>query len=182
MAINNREVAARNAEKSTRNVPDGCQLWTRTQFNAPSAGDQDHDGDADAVDGWKSEPVSARHHDRNAPRGVPVAWAGGSRGHGHRAISLGGGKIRTTDGAGRGVVATHDIDWPEREWGLTYLGWSETIDGFRIPVPPKTRGPLVDSAIGKLVKAQANTKSPRRRKVLTHSINALRKLKRYAKP
>jgi hypothetical protein len=181
MSINNRERAARLAEASTHNVPDGCQLWTRTQFNAPSAGDQDHDGDADAVDGWKSEPVSARHHDRTPPRGVPVAWGGGSHGHGHRAISLGGGKIRTTDGAGRGVVATRNLDWPEREWGLAYLGWSETIDGHKIPVPVMTRGTLVDRSIASLTKAHAKAKSKRRRRLIASSIAALKKIQRSSK-
>lgn len=131
--VNSRSVAAKKARASTRNVPGTCQLWTRTQFDAPSAGDRDRDGDADAVDGWKSEPESARHKDRNAPLGTPVAWSGGRNGFGHRAISLGNGQIRTTDGNGEGVVATRDLGWVERTWGLTYLGWSDTITGIQIP-------------------------------------------------
>lgn len=134
-----REQAARNAEASKTNVPGTCQLWTRTQFGAASAGDQDRDGDADAVDGWKSEPISARHTDRNPPRGVPVAFSGGSRGYGHRAVSLGGGKIRSTDmtatGYAPGVVGTTTIAQIERSMGVTYTGWSETISGNPIPNP-----------------------------------------------
>jgi hypothetical protein len=118
-----------------------CQSWTRTIFGAPSVGDVDHDRDADAVDGWKSEPTSKRHTDRHPPRGVPVAWGGGSHGNGHRAVSLGNGKIRSTDAGGRGRVATVDLDWPEKAWGLTYLGWSETISGLEIPVPEKPKPP-----------------------------------------
>lgn len=139
MTVRSRESAVRHALASHTNVPGTCQLWTRTQFDAPSAGDQDRDGDADAVDGWKSEPASKKHKDRNPPRGVPVAWGGGSHGFGHRAISLGNGRIRSTDAGGSGVVATVDFDFPEKQWGLKYLGWSETIDGKAIPLSAKKK-------------------------------------------
>lgn len=150
MAINNREVAARKAEASTSNSPGTCQLWTRTQFNAPSAGDVDHDGDSDAIDGWKSEPTTHRHTDRNPPRGVPIAFKNKSgTGHGHRAISLGGGKVRSTDMSGNtykpGTVGTTTIAALESAMGLDYLGWSDTIDGEPIPLP--TRGKTIDAAI-----------------------------------
>jgi hypothetical protein len=126
-----REEGARRAEASTTNTPGMCQAWTHDIFEAPAVGDVDHDGDADAVDGWESEPVSARHPgDRHPPRGVPVAYSGGN---GHRAVSIGGGKIRTTDGNGNGHVATRDLDWPEKTWGKKYLGWTETISGLKIP-------------------------------------------------
>lgn len=135
--IATRAQAAKRAEASTANVPGTCQLWTRTQYGAPSAGDRDRDGDADAVDGWQSEPTAARHAgDRNPPRGVPVAFSGGSRGYGHRAISLGDGKIRSTDmtatGYKAGVVGTTTISQIERSMGVSYLGWSETITGLEI--------------------------------------------------
>lgn len=135
--VRNREEAAQAAENTHRNEPGMCQSVTRSWLLGSSAGDRDHDGDADAVDGWLSEPQQGRHAgDRNPPRGVPVSWSGGSHGHGHRALSLGNGKIRTTDGNGEGVVATQDLNWPERAWGLHYLGWSETITGVAIPLPP----------------------------------------------
>lgn len=145
--VYNREEAAKRAEASTTNTPSYCQLWTRTMFGAPSVGDVDRDGDADAVDGWNFE---RKKHigDRNPPRGVPVAWKGGSKGHGHRAVSLGGGKIRSTDAGGLGKVATVDLSWVEKTWGMTYLGWSEDISGIIIPLPPKTsRGIHIDAAI-----------------------------------
>lgn len=142
--VHNREQAAQSAEKSNTNVPGTCQLWTRNRFLAPSAGDRDGDGDADAVDGWKSEPVSARHEgDKNPPRGVPVAWSGGSSGFGHRAVSLGGGKIRSTDMSDtggryqKGNVGTATIDQITNAMNITYLGWTETITGQRIPLAPK---------------------------------------------
>lgn len=154
----NREEAAQAAERTTRNVPGTCQLVTRGWFDAPSVGDFDGDGAADAEDGWKSEPPSARHSDRNPPRGVPVSWVGGRNDFGHRAISLGNGKIRSTDAGGSGRVATVDLAWVERNWGLTYVGWSETIDGIKIPLPPptgpKTRGENIDAALKRLARAE----------------------------
>ena len=185
-----REDAAQRAEASTTNVPGTCQLWTRTQFGAPSAGDRDQDGDADAVDGWASEPVSARHSDRNPPRGVPVAFSGGSRGFGHRAISLGGGRIRSTDMTATaykaGVVGTTTIEQIERSMGVTYLGWSETITGLPIPLPPKpkpprepkSRGKRIDSAVDDLRQARKNAKGkPRRQGRIKAALAALAKIR-----
>lgn len=124
------------------NVPDTCQLWTREIFGAPSVGDFDGDGAADAEDGWKSEPPKFKHAgDRNPPAGVPVSYGGGSRDNGHRAISLGNGMIRSTDAGGHGKVATVPLDWPEKAWGLTYLGWSDTCDGWLVPNPVSPRPP-----------------------------------------
>lgn len=133
--VNTREQAAKTAEADHTNVPGMCQQQTRYWFNAPSSGDQNSDGDADALDGWADEPAWARHPgDRNPPRGVPLSWAGG---HGHRAISLGNRRVRSTDVPRAGVVGTVDIDWFERNWGKVYLGWSETISGIKIPLGTK---------------------------------------------
>lgn len=134
--IRNREEAAKLAESIVHNIPNGCQAWVRGLYLAPSVGDVDGDGSSDAEDGWKSEPFDHRHGDRNPPRGVPVAYLGGSKDNGHRAVSLGNGMIRTTDGNGLGNVATRRLDWPETEWGLVYVGWSNTISGQLIPMPP----------------------------------------------
>lgn len=164
--------AVQNAKTTRTNRPGMCQAVTRGWLGGPSAGDVDHDGDADAVDGWKSEPASKRHTDKNPPAGAPVAWSGGSGGFGHRALSLGNGQIRSTDAGGRGVVATKPIDWFEQNWHLHYLGWSETISGQPIPglkvparpVParkPKTRGKAVDAAIKSLRTAKATKGSQR---------------------
>jgi GH25 family lysozyme M1 (1,4-beta-N-acetylmuramidase) len=133
------ESAARRAEAKKTNVPNTCQNVTWNYYDSHAVGDFDGDGSADAEDGWKSEPASARHTDRNPPRGKPVSYGGGSHDNGHRAISLGNGKIRTTDFRvvnGVGMMGTVDLDWPEKTWGLTYLGWSDTIDGELIPPAP----------------------------------------------
>jgi len=177
--VQNREQAAQSAEKSSTNVPGTCQLWTRNRYLAPSAGDRDGDGDADAVDGWKSEPVSARHTDRNPPRGVPVAFSGGSHGFGHRAISLGGGKIRSTDMSDDGLryqpgnVGTTTIANIERQMNQKYTGWSETITGLRIPLAP-TKKP--DAKPAPAPKPKVPTRVSKARDLLEKAmINANRK-------
>lgn len=160
--MRNREEAVQAALADKTNTPRFCQLVTRTWFDAPSAGDVDGDGAADAEDGWKREPASARHFDRNPPRGVPVTWLGGSNDNGHRAISLGNGLIRSTDAAGTGKIGTVQLSWVENNWGMAYAGWSTTMNGFEIPLTPeidpkpkpKPKPPtLVEKARKKLVEA-----------------------------
>lgn len=155
MAIRTSNQAIDAALKDTKNKPGTCQMTVRNWFNAPSAGDRDGDGDADAVDGWLSEPKTARHPgDRNPPPGRPLAFSGGSKGYGHRALSLPGGKIRSTDMDGdrykSGVVGTvSSIKALEKAMGIKYLGWSETITRHKIhdspvakPKPPKEVPPV----------------------------------------
>lgn len=140
MVYNREEVAQRAEAAAGRpNTPGMCQAWTRGIIGVHAVGDVDGDGDADAVDGWKSEPAALRKSDRNPPRGVPVAWSGGSRGFGHRAVSLGNGMIASTDANGTGRVGIVPLSWVEKTWGMTYLGWTPTMSGISIPMPPVAR-------------------------------------------
>ena len=139
-----REAAARVSLEQNFNTPGMCQLVTRTWLDAPSVGDVDRDGMPDAEDGWRAEPLKWRHPgDRMAPLGTPVSWTGGSRDAGHRALSLGVPKgasecrIRSTDAGGSGRVATVTLSWVEKNWGLTYVGWSESMSGILIPKAEK---------------------------------------------
>lgn len=152
--MRNREEGARVAEADNFNTPGFCQFQTREWLDAPSAGDFDGDGAADAEDGWKREPASAKRFDRRPPRGVPVTWLGGSKDNGHRALSLGGGKIRSTDAAGLGHVATVDLDWVERNWGLAYAGWSTTMNGVPIPLPPAPEPPKPEPKPSRVARAR----------------------------
>lgn len=143
MTIRTPEQAVAAADAQTRNVPGTCQKVTRGWFNAPSVGDVDGDGDADAVDGWASEPTDARHPgDRLPPFGAPLAFSGGSKGYGHRCIYK-NILARSTDMSnGRytsGVTGNASIEQIEASMGVHYLGWSETIDGY--PIPGLTRKP-----------------------------------------
>lgn len=135
--VRSREEAMEASLRTTRNTPNTCQLMTRGWFGSASVGDVDGDGDADAVDGWKSEPESSKHRgDRNPPPGVPLAFSGGSKGFGHRCISH-KGIARSTDmlegrySSGNTGFAT--IEQIERSMGVRYEGWSETIGGVPIP-------------------------------------------------
>ena len=179
MTIRNRDEAVAEAKKTKTNVPGTCQKVTRGWFNAPSAGDQDGDGDTDAVDGWKSEPIDARFYTRKPASGFPVAFKGGSKGYGHRAISVGDGMCISTDmHNGRyapGITGYATIEQIERAMGVQYLGASRTIDGYPIPAPPIdfTRGKNVDHAIDDL-KAAKKQAGPVRKARLKGLIKAIR--------
>jgi len=189
--MRDREQAALAAEATVTNIPGYCQLQTRLWFDAPSAGDFDDDGAADAEDGWKIEPAKYKHPgDRNPPRGTPVSFLGGRNDNGHRAISL-GGSYRSTDfntatqSYQAGVVGTaHSIEALERAMGVTYAGWSETMDGVLIPLPPaeQTRGPRVDNAIDSLKEARDVAKNgSKRESILKKAIRTLRGLTTWDK-
>lgn len=121
------EVGARNAENDRTNDPGYCQQQTR-MWSGISA------RYGDAATAWRN--TNDRHPgDRtNIPRGAHVFWTGGSKGYGHVAMSLGGGKIRSTDAGGRGRVATVDLGWFDRNWpSLRYAGWAWDNNEQTIP-------------------------------------------------
>lgn len=194
MTIRTRGEAIDTALAQQTNTPGFCQANVDKWFNAPAVGDVDHDGDADAVDGWESEPKAYRHPgDRNPPFGVPLSFRGGSHGFGHRALSLiNNGRIRSTDmhnnsySAGvtstvTGPTTSAAIGILEQVMGVVYTGWSETISGQLIPgfeqqnrtdPKPQTRGFRVDRSLRRLRIAQAHAK-PARAKLLGAAIKAL---------
>lgn len=62
------------------------------------------------------------HTDRHPPRGAWVWWT--SPTHGHVCLSLGDGKILSTDVAGPATTGVVGIGYPETRWAHTYAGWS----------------------------------------------------------
>jgi hypothetical protein len=133
-----REEAVKSALASFVNTPRFCARWTRSQYGVVAQGDFDRDGAADAEDMWKA--ASLRHPgDLEPPAGVPVYYGGGSQDNGHVAVSLGGGMIRSTDARGAGRVGTVPLDFPTREWGMPYLGWSGDLYGHGIFSEEATR-------------------------------------------
>jgi hypothetical protein len=42
--------------------------------------------------------------------------------------------MRGTDMPSTGDVSESDIDWPVRNWGQTYLGWTEDLNGVDLPL------------------------------------------------
>lgn len=178
MTIRNYEQAAVVAEHTFTNHVGWCQLVTRGYYEAPSVGDLDGDGAADAEDGAKSEPIRFRHSDRTGRRGAPASFFGGSDDNGHRAIFIHPGIIRSTDFNGHtkryqpGVVGNGTVSEIEAAMGVTYAFWSETISGQKIPKPRVlTRGWRVNRA-QRLIE-HANRKPNTRRAGLLKRIASL---------
>jgi hypothetical protein len=75
---------------------------------------------------------------------------------GHVALSLGGGKIRSTDWPSKGKVGTTTIATLNRTWTKQrYRGWSEDINGVRLPMTPgaPTKVPPPKVSLSKVVQA-----------------------------
>lgn len=119
-------------------IPGGagwCKRETRSAYDVPS------DGSSDATEAWGR--TRFRHTNGTTPPfGAVCWWTGGRNNHGHVAISLGDGRIRSTDLPRSGRWGTVSRQDPARLWGLQYVGWSEDIDGVRvitIPTPPPAK-------------------------------------------
>jgi hypothetical protein len=123
--VNDAHQTAQNAENTHTNDPGMCLQWSRQRAAIASKY-------PDASTAWHN--TKDRHPgDRNPPRGSMVFWTGGANGYGHIGPSSGGGNVRSTDSGGRGKVATVDVGWPERNWGLKYAGWAWDVNGVTIP-------------------------------------------------
>ena len=73
------------------------------------------------------------HTSHNPPRGAICLWTGGSHGYGHAAISLGNGRLLTTDPPGHaGGVGETALNMPETRWGHHWAGWT-TWWGVELP-------------------------------------------------
>ena len=82
-------------------------------------------GYTSAASHWASIPSSMRHPgNTNPPAGALVFWTGGSHGYGHVAISLGNGKIASTDIRRHGQVDVVPLSEIHQRWGLSYAGWA----------------------------------------------------------
>src|SRR4051794_21661275 len=99
-----------------------CLHYVRVWCGAPG-------GYPTAIAGWRG--AKYKHAgDKNPPAGVPVWYSGGSAGH--VALSIGGGKIISTDWPHSGNVGKTTVTGLASSWHKTYLGWSEDIDNARI--------------------------------------------------
>lgn len=119
------EQTATSAEQTETNEPGYCLKWCRLRADIPALY-------PDAATAWKY--AHHRHKgDRYPPRGAMVYWLGGSAGYGHIAVSVGNGRIRSTDAGGAGHVATVDVGWVEAHWGLPFAGWADNVNDVVIP-------------------------------------------------
>jgi hypothetical protein len=81
-----------------------------------------------AIEAWNG--ARYKHPgDRTPPKGAPTYYKGGSYGH---AVIWTGEDIRSTDCTSTGDVSEVPISWVENNWGYTYLGWTEDINGVRV--------------------------------------------------
>jgi hypothetical protein len=125
LAPSNAAETVRSARQSSSYPPGQCLAWSRGQADIPARY-------PDAATAW-AHATGKRPGDRTPPVGAAVYWTGGSNGYGHVAISVGRGRVRSTDAPGPGQVDTVPVRWVAREWGLEYAGWSDSINGYRIP-------------------------------------------------
>jgi hypothetical protein len=101
-----------------------CQQFVRGQcWEVPSLY-------GSAIEAWNG--AREKHPgDRTPPNGAPVYYRGGQ--YGHAVIYCHGG-IRSTDCQSGGRVSDTDLDWPVRNWGYEYLGWTGDINGVDLPL------------------------------------------------
>jgi hypothetical protein len=119
------QAAVNNARRYTRNRDDMCLLEVQTWMQAPWSGPY-------AEDAWRR--WGGQHPgDKNPPPGVPVYWHSPRHRYGHIALSVGGGRVRSTDYPRNTYVGEATIDEISRWGGYTYLGWSDRFSGGPIP-------------------------------------------------
>lgn len=104
-----------------------CLKFVRLSLGAPSAA-------LTALAAWNA--ARFKHTgDRTPPAGVPVFFTAGSNGAGHVALSIGGGKVRSTDWPHRGQISETTIGAIENAWRRRLLGWTEDLNGARVWAP-----------------------------------------------
>lgn len=94
-----------------------------------------------AIEAWNG--AREKHPgDRTPPDGAPVYYKGGQYGHAVLWCGAGHTGIRSTDCQSGGKVSDADLDWPVRNWGYTYLGWTGDINGVDLPLGNEDDMPL----------------------------------------
>jgi hypothetical protein len=90
-----------------------------------------------AIEAWNG--AKFKHPgDRNPPIGAPLFYSGGTYGHIVIAKPHAAG-MRSTDCTSTGRVGDAAISWIEENWaGRTYLGWTEDLNGVRLPLTSDT--------------------------------------------
>jgi hypothetical protein len=85
-----------------------------------------------AIDAW--DGARYKHPgDRKPPVGAPCFYRGGTYGH-IVVAQRSAGRMRSTDCTSATRVNNADLSWPENSWGQDYLGWTEDLNGVRLPL------------------------------------------------
>ena len=131
------------------------QTWLAAPWTGPWA--------EDAWNRWGGQ----HRGDKNPPPGVPVYWHNPRSKYGHIALSLGGGRVRSTDYPSARRVGELTIDQMSAAWNISYLGWADkfggqSIPGIHAPSSGRSRWAGGDVYRDKLHYGQRNTDSVRR--------------------
>lgn len=113
-----------------------CLREVRELLNAPAAAD-------DAIGAWEAARYKHPTSDlASIPAAAPIFWSGGSSGHGHIAVAARyrlrdrllrrPRKCWSTDIRRPGYFDLVPIDEIHDRWGLTFLGWTEDLNGVRV--------------------------------------------------
>lgn len=138
--------AVANAHRTTRSQVGMCLWQVQEWWGSGHAW-------PDAITQWNN---TLQHRDRNIPIGAPVFYSGGA--HGHVAIYVGGGLVRSTDAPSNGLVADVPLDWPYARWGHAYIGWGGKLAGLSLPITVPS-APRPQIYIGKLRFGQKDSDS-----------------------
>lgn len=113
------------ADAGTYFGPGMCLRFSRLSASAPALYPT-------AIEDWRNAKYRHAWTSR-PPAGALLAWSGGSREMGHRAVSAGDGYVYSTDILREGRVDRVSLAYLASRWGnLTPAGWSEDIDGVRV--------------------------------------------------
>ena len=123
--VQSQQAAVQNALGTDHNKIGMCLMEVQSWYRIPPA-------QPDASAAWRAARLK-HPRDRRPPRGAPVFWTGGRANHGHIAMALGDGTIRSTDAGGAGRMATVPLAWVEQHWSLRYEGWTGDLEGVAIP-------------------------------------------------
>jgi Putative peptidoglycan binding domain len=93
-----------------------------------------------ALRAFHATPMSHRHGG-TPPKGAIVYLSASGNGYGHICLSLGGGRVVSTDVPSRGQVGVTTIAHLCAAWGRTYLGWADWLMGHPVTVASGATAP-----------------------------------------
>ena len=124
MVAGSGQEAVANARAIKSGYSGMCQKFTRVSWEVGSLY-------GSAIDAWNG--AKEKHPgDRTPPVGAPCYYRGGN--YGHAVVSIGDGRIRSTDCYRGGQISEVPLSWPETSWGYEYLGWTGDINAVDLPL------------------------------------------------
>jgi hypothetical protein len=123
-----------------------CEKFTESAWGKPGRY-------ASALAGWETAKKEGRaYQGKTPPPGAMVYWGGGQ--YGHAAVSIGGGKIVSTDIKRKGQADIVTIDYLTKTWGKPYLGWADPDKGTKLNKNATAIDPGTVSADTSVINAQ----------------------------